>query len=138
MLKIAFASADRITVDQHFGAAAGFVVYAVSAGQSQLVAVLEFPPEGMDGNENKLAAKISALEGCAAMYCLAAGGSAVRQLLAAGIQPLRLEAPGSIEDLLASVRDGISRGGIPWIDKALRARQGVERFERMAEEGWQE
>ena len=138
MLKVAFASRDRLMVDQHFGAAMGFVIYAVSAGQAQLVAVLEFPPEGMDGNENKLAAKIEALEGCAAMYCLAVGGSAVRQLLAAGIQPLRLEEPANIEELLTSVRQGVAQGDIPWIDKALRTRDDPTRFERMAEEGWQE
>lgn len=138
MLKVAFASKDRTTVDQHFGAAEGFVIYAVDAAHARLITVAEFAPEGMDGNENKLAARIETLAGCTAVFCLAVGGSAVRQLMAAGILPLRLDEPAAIDGLLASVRAGIEHGGIPWIDKALHRHEDASRFERMAEEGWQE
>jgi nitrogen fixation protein NifX len=139
MLKLAFATADRTRVDQHFGAATGFAIYVLDGERAKLVEVAEFPEEQMDGNENKLAAKIAALQGCAAVYCLAVGGSAVRQLLASGIQPVRLEASESIDFLLAQVRRAVRDGGVPWIDKAIRRQGGdAERFERMAEEGWQE
>jgi len=137
-LRVAFASRDRLHVDQHFGAAEGFVLYDVDAERARLVGVLEFAPESMDGNENKLAEKISALSGCAAVYCLAVGGSAVRQLLAAGIQPMRLAEAGQIEQILHTLRDGVRTGGIAWIDKIVRRDADDARFERMAEEGWQE
>lgn len=138
MIRVAFASKDRIHVDQHLGAAEGFVIYALDAERARLVGVSEFPAESMDGNENKLAARIEALAGCAAVYCLAVGGSAVRQLLAAGIQPLRLNDAVMIEDLLTSIRTGIQAGGVPWIDKALNANRDKTRFDQMAAEGWQE
>lgn len=141
MLKIAFASADRQCVDQHFGAATGFAIYAVDAERARLVEVAEFAEERMDGNENKLDARIAALKGCAAVYCLAVGGSAVRQLLANGIQPMRLEAAESIDTLLANVRRAVRDGGVPWIDKAVRRLDSdadAGRFQRMAVEGWQE
>jgi len=119
------------------------------------VQVAEFAAEAMDGNEGKLAEKIAALAGCAAVYCLAVGGSAVRQLLAAGVQPMRLDDAVAIDALLAQLRAAIRDGGIPWIDNAARrgpphtggeaepqkpiARDGAtSRFDRMAEEGWQE
>lgn len=137
-LRVAFASRDRVCVDQHFGAAEGFAIYAVDAEHAYLAGVVEFPPESMDGNENKLAEKISALTGCAAVYCLAVGGSAVRQLVAAEIQPIRLDEPQPIETLLNAIRNGMSGGGIPWIDKALRKNEDTGRFDRMADEGWQE
>lgn len=136
MLRIAFASADRVTVDQHFGAAVGFVIYALDGERAQLVELAEFPPESMDGNESKLPAKIAALNGCAAVYCLAAGGSAVKQLLAAGIQPMRLDDGIRIDTLLKQISGAIKNGGIPWVDKARR--KDAARFERMAEEGWDE
>lgn len=138
MIRVAFASKDRIHVDQHLGAAEGFVIYALEAERARLVGIAEFPAENMDGNENKLAARIEALAGCAAVYCLAVGGSAVRQLLAAGIQPLRLNDAVMIEDLLTSIRTGIQAGGVPWIDKALNANRDKTRFDQMAAEGWQE
>ena len=136
MLRVAFASADRVTVDQHFGAAVGFVIYALDEERAQLVELAEFPPESMDGNESKLPAKIAALSGCAAVYCLAAGGSAVKQLLAAGIQPMRLDDGIRIDTLLKQISCAIKDGGIPWVDKARRKDAG--RFERMAADGWEE
>ena len=92
----------------------------------------------MDGNESKLGDKISALRGCAAVYCLAVGGSAVRQLLAAGIQPIRLEGEGSIEELLGGLRLAVRDGGIAWVDRLVRRSDDADRFERMAEEEWKE
>lgn len=138
MLKVAFASDDRSTVNQHFGAAVGFAIYALDGERWQLVELAEFPPETMDGNETKLPAKIAALAGCAAVYCLAAGASAVKQLLAAGVQPVRLDDETDIEPLLKELSAGIRDGGIPWVDKALRKESGAGRFARMAEEGWDE
>lgn len=138
MLKVAFATADRERVNQHFGAATGFAIYSLDGERSKLVEVAEFAEESMDGNENKLAAKIAALDGCAAVYCLAVGGSAVRQLLARGIQPIRLDASEPIDALLGQLRAAVRDGGVPWIDKALKRDGDAGRFERMAEEGWQE
>lgn len=138
MLKVAFATDDRATVNQHFGAATGFAIYALDGERAKLVELAEFPELPMDGNEDKLAAKIGALAGCAAVYCLAVGGSAVRQLLAAGIQPLRLDDVEPIERLLGRLRTAIRDGGVPWVDKALKRDADAGRFDRMAAEGWQE
>lgn len=156
MLKVAFATSDRVTVDQHFGASLGFAIHAIDGERTRLVEVAEFPEDSMDGNENevsakgnageagvgrshdKLAQKISALAGCAAVYCLAVGGSAIRQLLAAGIQPFRLDDERSIDSLLDELRCAVHDGGVAWIDRIVRREADADRFERMAEEGWQE
>ncbi len=138
MFKVAFATDDRVAVNQHFGATVGFAIYALDAERARLVQVAEFPPESMDGNENKLAEKIAALAGCAAVYCLAVGGSAVRQLLAGGIQPVRMEDETAIEPLLVQLRTAIREGGIAWVDKLVKREGDGGRFDRMAEEGWQE
>jgi len=139
MLKVAFASNDRETINQHFGATEGFVIYSLDEARAQLLEVIEFPPETMDGNENKLPSKIQTLSGCAAVYCLAAGASAVRQLLAAGVQPIRLDDEEPIEPTLNQLRRAIKDGGIPWVDKAVKKQTGDDsRFDKMAEEGWEE
>ena len=92
----------------------------------------------MDGNESKLPAKIAALAGCAAVYCLAAGASAVKQLLAAGIQPIRLDDEAEIEPILKQISTAIREGGLPWVDKALKKGSDGARFDQMAAEGWDE
>ena len=138
MLQVAFATDDRAKVNQHFGASVGFAIFALDGERARLVSVAEFAEESMDGNENKLPAKIAALSGCAAVYCLAVGGSAVRQLLAGGVQPIRLEEETSIERLLGELQKAVREGGVPWVEKALGRNKDDGRFARMAEEGWQE
>lgn len=138
MLKVAFATDDRVRVNQHFGAAVGFTIFALDGARARLVEVAEFPEAAMNGNEDKLAVRIAALAGCAAVYCLAVGGSAVRQLLASGVQPIRLDGETSIERLLGDLQRAVKDGGVPWVDKAMKRGATADRFERMAEEGWQE
>lgn len=138
MLKVAFATDDRVRVNQHFGASVGFAIFALDGERARLTEVAEFAEESMDGNENKLPAKIAALSGCAAVYCLAVGGSAVRQLMASGVQPIRLEEETSIERLLGELQKAVREGGVPWVEKAIGRDKDDGRFDRMAEEGWQE
>ncbi len=139
MLRVAFASNDRSTVNQHFGAAEGFAVYSVDGERARLVEIVEFPPAAMEDNEGRLPARVASLAGCAAVYCLAAGASAVKQLLAAGVQPVRLDDEAAIEPLLRQINAAIREGGIGWVDKAIRRQAGDStRFDRMLDEGWDE
>lgn len=135
-IRVAFASNDRLHVNQHFGAAEGFFVYDVETDRAQLVAVGEFPATSMDGNEDKLAAKIDFLAGCAAVFVLAVGASAIRQLIAAGVQPMRIGTTDRIGDLLADIQTAMREGGVPWIDKALADQKSPDRFAAMAEDAW--
>ena len=139
MLQVAFATDDRVRVNQHFGASRGFAIFALDGERAKLVSVAEFADDtSMDGNDNKLPTKIATLQGCAAVYCLAVGGSAVRQLIAAGVQPIRLEDETSIERLLNELQKAVREGGVPWVDKALGRNKDTSRFDKMAEEGWTE
>jgi nitrogen fixation protein NifX len=139
-IRVAFASTDRATVDQHFGSTAAFAIFEVAAHKAHIAELIEFIDNAQDGNENKLPEKISALSGCAAVYCLAVGASAVRQLLAAGVQPIRVEAGSAIDGLIADLQQEITSGPTGWLAKALRNRQPPDpaRFDIMEAEGWQE
>jgi len=138
MLMVAFASSDRVSVNQHFGASAGFSIYAVDSIQAALAGAVEFDAAARDGNEHKLEARIVALDGCDAVYCQAIGASAVRRLLDRGIQPLRLDQAERIDTLLQQLRAGICGKDIPWIERALKRKQrSDDRFSDMAAEGWQ-
>jgi len=140
MLKVAFASTDRTRVNQHFGAAEGFVVYEVTPDKATLVGVAEFAEEAMDGNEDKLGAKVDFLEGCAAVYVMAIGASAIKKLLAKGVQPIRVDEVDGIDDLLVEISKAMSEGGVAWIDRSLAAQaktKAEDRFATMEEEGWE-
>lgn len=143
VLRVAFASTDRLRVNQHFGAAEGFAIYEVAPGRATLVGVAEFadPAEqAMDGNENKLAAKVDFLAGCAAVYVMAIGASAIKLLTAKGIQPIRVNEVDALEDLLHDISTAMSEGGVAWIERAVAAQARAaagDRFSGMAEEGWE-
>jgi nitrogen fixation protein NifX len=139
-IKVAFASTDLKHVNQHFGAAESFAVYGVDAQRSALVEVIQFAAQTMDGNENKLGAKMHALEGCIAVYCQAVGGSAIRQLKAIGIQPVKVGEGTDIAALLESLREELQQGPSAWLARAIEARKprAADRFDAMEAQGWEE
>lgn len=140
VIKVAFATTDRQRVNQHFGAAEGFAIYEVGPDRSTLVGVGEFAEEAMDGNEDKLIAKVDFLEGCAAVYVMAIGASAIKKLMSRGIQPIRIGEVDAVDDLLAEISRAVREGGVPWVDRALAAQAKVadpDRFACMENEGWQ-
>ncbi len=140
VLKVAFASTDRTRVNQHFGSAEGFVVYEVTPDKATLVGLAEFAEEAMDGNEGKLAAKVDFLEGCAAVYVMAIGASAIKQLMSKGVQPIRIGEVDAVDDLLSDISRAMSDGGVAWIDRAIAAQAKVkaeDRFSHMEADGWQ-
>ena len=138
-LKLAFCTDDMKIVNQHFGSAKSFAVYAVDMEYSELLEVAEFGKLDMDGNEDKLATKIDLLTGCAAVYCEAIGASAIRQLVSAGIQPVKVNRGSQIVDLLEDFRTELRTGPSAWVAKAL-AKQGgnMEKFAQMEADGWDE
>ena len=139
-LKVAFATSDMRHVDQHFGAAQSFAIYAVDLEHVCLVEASEFGRLDMDGNEDKLAAKIAALDGCVAVYSQAVGASAIGQLKAKGVQPVKVSPGAEISDLLESLQDELRQGPSSWLAKAIAATMPVDpgRFDQMEAEGWEE
>ena len=138
-LKVAFATTDRHQVDQHFGSARAFAIYGVNQDQRALLNVCEFGELAQDGNEDKLAIKLELLEDCIAVYCRACGASAVKQLLAAGIQPVKVAEGALVDELLDALQHELSEGPSTWLAKAVsRQRVDPSRFDEMEMEGWDE
>ena len=139
-LKVAFATSDMKHVNQHFGSAETFALYAIDPDGDTLLEAAQFGKLEQDGNEDKLAAKIGMLEGCAAVYCQAVGSSAVKQLIASGVQPMKVSPSAEIKDLIESLRDEMLQGPSAWLAKAISRNQEPDmgRFDEMDSEGWDE
>jgi nitrogen fixation protein NifX len=136
LVKIAFASSDRRAVNQHFGAAEAFAIYEIGESSSRLVEVAEFIEVEMDGHEGKLAAKVELLGDCAAVYCNAVGASAIQQLLAKGIQPMRVDEGTLIDELLHGLQKNLLNDPPVWLAKHIKKHSGNNDF--AADEEWQE
>lgn len=139
-LKVAFATSDMKHVDQHFGAAQSFAIYAFDQEKICLVEAMEFGKLDMDGNEDKLAAKIKALDGCIAVYSQAVGASAINQLKAEGIQPVKISPGAAISHLLLTLQDELRQGPGSWLARAIQNAMPADssRFDQMEVDGWEE
>ncbi|MGR8934696.1 MAG: nitrogen fixation protein NifX [Gammaproteobacteria bacterium] len=139
-IKVAFATTDMENVNQHFGSAKSFVIYAVDMEQTQLLEVAQFGELAQDGNEDKLAAKIALIGDCAAVYCQAIGASAVKQLMAQGIQPVKVQDDSQVKALLCDLQNELKSGPSAWLAKAINKNKShdPDRFAQMDADGWDE
>lgn len=138
-IKVAFATSDMKTVDQHFGAARSFAIYALNQDQSSIVEVIEFAQMDMDGNEDKLTGKIDAIGECSVVYSQAIGASAIRQLQSKNIRPVKVSPGADIHDLIESLQDQLRQGPSSWLAKLFEdSSPDPQRFDQMEAEGWEE
>jgi len=122
------------------GAAGGFVVLEGRRDRAPRVGVAGLAEGGMEGNGDKLSAKVDFLAGCAAVYVMAIGASAIKKLMAGGVQPIRINEVDAIDDLLVEISKAMSEGGVAWIDRAITAQTKAkeeDRFASMEAEGWE-
>mgnify|MGYP000082482716 CR=1 FL=1 len=120
MIRVAFATNDGATVNEHFGSARSFSIYGVTTGQCDLLSVAEF---SLDSSEDdRLQDRMAFISGCAAVYSYACGASAIRRLIAKGIQPIRVSEEAQISELLTALQREIESGPGSWLAKAI-ARQ---------------
>ncbi len=139
-LKVAFATSDMKHVDQHFGAAESFAVYGLNQKHAALAEAVQFGRPAMDGNEDKLAAKIEALEGCMAVYCQAVGAAAIDRLQARGVQAVKVSPGAEIADLVEALQNELRQGPGTWVARAIERQKprDARRFDDMEQEGWLE
>jgi len=137
MLKIAFASTDRVHVDMHFGGAESLVLFDVAPGRADLIGFSEFAKAeqaGSDGRagltgtvKDKVIPKLDFVKECAAVYAASIGANSIRRLMALGVQPIIVEPSHEILDLLNEVSLALVYGGLAWVDRAkAKAEQSPE------------
>jgi nitrogen fixation protein NifX len=128
MIRVAFASSDRRTVNLHFGGAESLVIYDIAPGQADLVGVgtfLKADPIGETGRtgltgtaQDKVLPKLGFVDGCAAVYAASIGTSSIRRLMAQGVQPIIVDNGHDIIDLLNEVSLALVHGGLSWVERA--------------------
>lgn len=119
-MKVAFATEDLARVDAHFGWARHIAIYEVSSDAHRLVEVVQFDGDlKKDGTEDKLTAKLEAIEDCAIIYVAAIGGSAAAKVVNLKVHPVKVPQPQGIEDLIARMQEVLKGTPPPWIRKAM-------------------
>jgi nitrogen fixation protein NifX len=135
-MKIAVATQDCQRVDAHFASAKTFLFYDVGPDGHGFLEAVQFDAvsdesgrHAKDEGEDRLAAKIAALEGSAILFCRAIGGPAAARVVRAKVHPIKLAESEPIAQVIDRVRAMLRGHPPPWLRKALQgAGGGDERF----------
>jgi nitrogen fixation protein NifX len=135
-MRIAFTSTDGTTVDEHFGQATHFHVWEVDAETAQFVEIVgafgaqgKLPfhpvdhPAGLAAaaadEEDRIASRARAVEGCALVYTVQIGGPAAAKLVAKRVHPMKTGTEVPITAVVEKLQ-GVLRGKPPpWLRKAM-------------------
>lgn len=133
-MKVAFATQDLIRIDAHFGWARNLAIYDLTPEAWTLDRVVEFSGElNEDGDEDKLAPKLEALQGVSILVVAAIGGSGAARVVAQNIHPMKVAEPEPIEGMLGKLREVLRGTPPPWLRKIL-AKGGERTFDFEEEE----
>ncbi len=124
-MKVAFATKDGISINDHFGWAKKFAVYSVTRDGFELVQVNE-AQEDHDEEEDKIASKINAIKDCSIMYCEEIGPTAAAKVVKARIHPIKVKEPKPIEDELKALQAMLQGNPPPWIKRIIAREEGLE------------
>ncbi|MEW5727061.1 MAG: nitrogen fixation protein NifX [Pseudomonadota bacterium] len=134
-MRIAFATHDRSRCDAHFASARTFLFYDVGPDDHTFLEAVQFDNVSDEGGrhqedgDDRLAAKIAALDGTAILFVRAIGGPAAARVVRARVHPIKLPEDEAISAVLDRIRGMLKANPPPWLRKALRdADAGPERF----------
>ena len=117
-MKVAFATKDLETINAHFGGAKEFVVYNVSKDGFELDGVIKTDTTELTGDA-KTEFKVEALEGINIMYCESIGGTAAAKVIRAGINPMKVQEPRTIKEVLGELIEMINTNPPPWVKRIM-------------------
>ncbi len=117
-VKVAFATKDMETINAHFGGAKEFVVYDLTKEGYTLSEVRKTDTSAFKGDD-KTDYKVKALEGINIMYCESIGGTAAAKVIRAGINPMKVMEPTTIESVLKELIAMLNGNPPPWIKRIM-------------------
>jgi nitrogen fixation protein NifX len=117
-MKIAFTSTDGERIDQHFGMATSFHVWEVGPDRAELVAKVSAITSAED-EEDRIAARATAIAGCAIVYTMQIGGPAAAKLVSRRIQPMKTGAEVPIAEVVSRLQEVLRGNPPPWLRKAM-------------------
>ncbi len=119
-MRVAFTSTDGRIIDEHFGAARDFWVWEVGPGEARLVTKVS-ALAGAQDEEDRIAARASAIAGCALVYTVRIGGPAAAKLVARRIHPMKTGGEVPVAEAIAKLQQVLRGNPPPWLRKAMTA-----------------
>jgi len=118
MLRVAFATSDGNTVDQHFGWCDRFDVYDLTA--TGAVVVGSRVPEPAYDSGGRIEVRLAVIRDCAIVHMANIGGAAAARVVNARIHPLKVAEGTPVRDLVTRLQAVLAGNPPPWLRKVLR------------------
>lgn len=115
-MKVALASSDEKSINQHFGWSDQYVIYSLDENGFSFEKTVHCP-EPPEGEEAKLSYKIEALEGADILYCNQIGPTASKMVHAANIYPIKVNEGESIESALHQLQELLKNNPPLWLNR---------------------
>ena len=116
-MRVAFTSTSGTTIDQHFGHAGHFFIWEIGPEAAAPVGRVEALVAGDE--EDRTAARASAIAGCAIVYTLQIGGPAAAKLVARRIHPMKTHTEVPVAEAVARLQEVLRGKPPPWLRRLL-------------------
>ncbi|MEL6337222.1 MAG: nitrogen fixation protein NifX [Pseudomonadota bacterium] len=123
-LRIAIATNDLEHLNAHFGSARKFALYDVTTTDARFIEAVGFEDVTQqsgkhDEIDDKITPKVEALTGAALLFVLAIGGPAAAKVVRAGIHPVKVKDPDTIQNVIIRCQDMLKGTPPPFLRKIL-------------------
>lgn len=117
MLTAAFATADGVHVDAHFGRCDRFDIYDITAQGTQLREVRTVATSDADSQDDRIRGRLDALAGCALVCVASIGPGAAAQVVKARVHPMKTAPSTTIASVLDRLQVVLQGTPPPWLRK---------------------
>lgn len=117
-MKVAFASNDKIHVNEHFGRAEQFTIWEIGPEEAGFTGMVQVRSEG-DDEADRIEARCSGLADCALVYVAEIGGPAAARLVAKKIHPIKSKEREPIAVVVEKLQEVLRGSPPPWLRKAM-------------------
>jgi nitrogen fixation protein NifX len=117
-VKIAFTSSDGTTIDQHFGQASHFWIWEVGPDAAAPIGSVAVLAGGTD-EEDRIAARATAIAGCAVVYTQQIGGPAAAKLVSRRIHPMKTQTEVPVAEVVGKLQEVLRNKPPPWLRRLI-------------------
>ncbi|ORJ58751.1 nitrogen fixation protein NifX [Geothermobacter hydrogeniphilus] len=123
-MKVAFASTDKVHINEHFGKAKEFYLWEIGPDAAEFTGILQVD-EGDGDADDRIEARSAALADCALVYVGQIGGPAAARLVAKKIHPLKSKTAEPITEVVTRLQEVLRGSPPPWLRKAMMKNAGA-------------
>lgn len=117
-MKVAFASTDKVHIDEHFGRAEEFIIWEIGPETAAFNGIVEVNPNDHD-EADRIESRCAGLSDCAVVYVAEIGGPAAARLVAKKIHPIKSKTCAPISETVEQLQEVLRGSPPPWLRKAL-------------------